>query len=213
MQRNRKFTGEDKATAVRAVLLDFGGVFAEEGFREGLYAIARRFGRDPEPFFRMADAAVYDSGYVTGNGTEADFWKLVRRQSGITAPDEELRQEVLSRFIPRPWMRDIVRRLRDQGVMTAIVSDQSDWLDQLDGQYGFFREFDAIFNSFHLGKTKRDPTMFSDVILALQMTPQESLFVDDNTGHIARAAGLGLLVHHYTIRAGFEARLHALGLI
>jgi putative hydrolase of the HAD superfamily len=192
------------------VLLDYGGVIAEEGFREGLHAIARSFRLDPEAFFAMASEAVYACGYVTGTATEAQFWAQIRRQSGIPATDEELRYEVLSRFIPRPWMIEIVRRLRGQGVLTAIVSDQSDWLDLLDRQYGFFREFDAVFNSFHLGKSKRDPTIFADVLLTLRVTPGEALFVDDNAGHIERAAGVGLLAHHFTTRAAFEARLHEL---
>lgn len=199
-------------TVVRAVLLDFGGVIAEEGFREGLHAIARRFGRDPDAFFAMASETVYDCGYVTGTTTEAEFWQLVRRQSGIAAPDAELRQEVLSRFLPRPWMIDIVRSLRRQRVLAAIASDQSDWLDLLDTRHHFFKEFDAVFNSFHLGKTKRDPSFFTDLIHSLQVAPTECLFVDDNEGHIKRAAGVGLLVHRYTDREAFEERLRAMGL-
>jgi hypothetical protein len=35
---------------IRAVLLDFGGVIAEEGFQQGLYAIADKFGHDRESF-------------------------------------------------------------------------------------------------------------------------------------------------------------------
>jgi putative hydrolase of the HAD superfamily len=34
------------ATAIKAVLFDFGGVLAEEGFRNGLQALAREQGLD-----------------------------------------------------------------------------------------------------------------------------------------------------------------------
>ncbi len=33
---------------IKAVLFDFGGVLAEEGFREGLKSIGRKNGLDPE---------------------------------------------------------------------------------------------------------------------------------------------------------------------
>ncbi len=177
---------------IKAVMLDFGGVIAEEGFQQGLYAIAEKFGLDRKRFFQLANEAVYDSGYVTGKGSENDYWNMVREHSGIIAPDEELRQEILSRFIPRDWMIEIVRSLQQQGLITAILSDQSDWLDLLDSRYHFFQFFNAVFNSYHLGKTKRDATVFAEVLQELKVEAGEVLFVDDNIDHIARAVAAGL---------------------
>ena len=197
---------------IRAVLLDFGGVIAEEGFQQGLYAIAGKFGLDQKRFFQLANEAVYNSGYVTGKGTEKDYWNEVREHSSIVATDEELRREILSRFIPRDWMLKAVSSMRKQGVLTAILSDQSDWLDQLDARYHFFQYFDNIFNSYHRGKTKRDPTVFAEALQALQVDAGETLFVDDNIGHIDRAAAAGLQTHHYEGREGFIKKLKDLGL-
>ena len=197
---------------IQAILLDFGGVIAEEGFQQGLYAIAGKFGLDRKRFFQLANEAVYNSGYVTGTGNEKDYWNEVRKHSGIMATDEELRQEILSRFIPRDWMLEVVRSLRQQGLVTAILSDQSDWLDLLDSQYHFFQYFDAVFNSFHLGKTKRDSTIFAETLQALKVDAGEALFVDDNIGHIDRAAAMGLQTHHFEGRDGFMKKLKKLGL-
>ena len=197
---------------IKAVLLDFGGVIAEEGFREGLHAIAGRFGLDRKRFFQLANEAVYNSGYVTGTGSEKDYWNMVREHSGIVAADEELRQEILSRFIPRAWMLDAVDKMHQRGIAVAILSDQSDWLDQLDDRDHFFRHFDAVFNSFHLGKTKREPTVFADVLQALNVDGRNALFVDDNIDHIDRATSAGLQVHHFTGRIDFMKKLQELGL-
>jgi putative hydrolase of the HAD superfamily len=197
---------------IRAVLLDFGGVIAAEGFQQGLYAIAEKFGLDQKRFFQLANEAVYNSGYVTGTGSEKDFWNEVREHSGIRAADEELRQEILSRFILRDWMLETVRTMQQQEVLTVILSDQSDWLDLLDSQYDFFQYFDAVFNSFHLGKTKRDPTIFTDTVQALKVNADETLFVDDNIGHIDRATTAGLKTHHYNDREGFMNKIKELGL-
>ena len=197
---------------IKAILLDFGGVIAEEGFQQGLYAIAAKFGLDRKRFFQLANEAVYNSGYVTGLGSENDYWNEVRKHSGISAPDDELRQEILSRFIPRGWMLEAVRSMQHSGLVTAILSDQSDWLDQLDEQYHFFQYFDAVFNSFHLGKTKRDSTIFTDTVQALQVNTDEILFVDDNIGHIDRATAVGLQTHHYIVKEGFMEKIRELGL-
>jgi putative hydrolase of the HAD superfamily len=197
---------------IKTILLDFGGVIAEEGFQQGLYAIADRFGLDRKRFFQLANEAVYNSGYVTGTGSEKDYWNEVREHSGIIADDEELRQEILSRFIPRDWMLKIIRSLRQQEKIIAILSDQTDWLDQLDARYQFFQYFDAVFNSFHLGKTKRNPAIFAEILSALEANGKETLFVDDNISHIDRATAAGLQTHHFNDRDTFMKVLKELGL-
>ena len=197
---------------IQAILLDFGGVIAEEGFQQGLYAIADRFGLDQKRFFQLANEAVYNSGYVIGSGTENDYWNELREHSGITANNDELRQEILTRFIPRDWMLEIIRSLRQQEKVIAILSDQTDWLDQLDARYHFFQYFDAVFNSFHLGKTKRDPAIFAEILSALEANGKETLFVDDNISHIDRATAAGLQTHHFNDRDTFMKVLKELDL-
>ncbi len=198
---------------IQAVLFDFGGVLAEEGFQAGLYTIADRYGLDRQEFFQVATEAVYISGYVTGTGSEAIFWQKVKTTFGITAPDSALRHEIVSRFIPRPQMIALAKAIQARGCITAILSDQSDWLDLLDMKYHFFKEFDAVFNSYHIGKTKRDPTIFNDTIKALGVKAGEALFIDDNPGHVLRATGRGLRAHLFTDRLALEVELKQLELL
>lgn len=190
---------------LRAVLFDFGGVLAEEGFRDGLFAIARRQGLDPLLVHREGMNAVYDTGYVLGQGSEADFWRALRRRTGISGDDAELRREILARFVLRPAVLAAVRALRQRGLIVAILSDQTDWLEWLDARDGFFTDFDRVFNSYRLAKGKRDPSAFADALRALQVAPPEALFVDDMPQNVERAAAQGLR----TILAADEAGLLA----
>lgn len=181
-----------KADKIDAVLFDFGGVMAEEGFREGLKAIARSNGLDPNDFFDTASRVAYETGYVIGAAEERTFWDALRERTGIRGSDSELRREILSRFIIRPWMIEIVRSVRDRVPNVSILSDQTNWLDELNEQYDFFKEFDRIFNSYHVGKGKNDPSLFADVTRALGVQPGSVIFIDDNQGHVERARGEGL---------------------
>ena len=174
------------------VLFDYGGVLARDGFRGGLYAIARKNGLDPEPFFLLASDVIYDTGYITGRASEADYWEALRRATGIRGGDADLTGEILPRFILRPVMIDAVRSLRRKGYLVAIASDQVDWLDRLDERDRFYHEFDRVFNSYRLGKGKRDATVFDDMADALQRAPGELLFLDDNEGNVERAASRGM---------------------
>ncbi len=195
------------ACMVKAVLLDFGGVLSEEGFRDGLAAIARLNGIAEESLIALGHDLVHETGYVLGKAGEQAYWQAIRERAGIHSSDEALRREILSRFKLRPWMIEIVRRLREAGVTVAVLSDQTNWLDELDRRDDFFRFFDRVFNSYHLGKSKRDPEQFDDVLAVLGVPAGQALFVDDDAGHCERALQRGLHVIHYTDRDVFLKEL------
>ena len=183
---------------IKAILFDFGGVIAEEGFWKGLRVIGTENGIDPDDLFRTVDALIYETGYLIGNTDEASFWNTVRSKTGIHGTDTELRSEILTRFVLRPDMIASVDIMRSKGFIVAMLSDQTNWLDIIDRQTGLFRHFDSIFNSFRLHKSKRDASVFKDVCAALGVQTGETLFVDDNINHIKRAQGQGLQAIHFT---------------
>jgi putative hydrolase of the HAD superfamily len=174
------------------VLFDYGGVLAEEGFVQGLRALAHAAGVTPEVGHRPGEEAIHGTGYLTGRGTEAAFWERWRGLTGISGDDAELREELLKRFVLRPRMLRLVRTLRRKGILVAILSDQTDWLERLEARDRFFDEFDKVYSSFHLGKSKRDASVFIDVLYDLDLAPAEALFIDDKVGHVERASSQGL---------------------
>jgi putative hydrolase of the HAD superfamily len=192
---------------VKAVVLDFGGVLAEEGFREGLMAIGEKNGLSPDDFYAVASELVYQTGYVTGMSDESSYWRAVREKTGIAGNDRELRQEILSRFVVTPEMLEHAEKIRSSGIITAILSDQTNWLDEIDKKTPFFHCFDFVFNSFRMKKGKRDPSIFRDVCAVMGLRPGEVLFIDDNIGNIERAAGEGLRVIHFKDVSNFEVEM------
>jgi putative hydrolase of the HAD superfamily len=194
---------------IRVVLFDFGGVLAEEGFRNGLLQLALEQGL-PEDLPEQGMRAVYDSGFVLGRGTAEDFWKLLKARTGLSGDDDALSRRLLDGFVLRPWMLELVWRLRHAGFITGILSDQTDWLDALDARDHFFAAFDHIYNSYYLGRGKRDSATFRQVADDLGLEPAELLFVDDDAGNVERARAAGLYAIQYLDRAGFNAALERL---
>jgi putative hydrolase of the HAD superfamily len=97
--------------------------------------------------------------------------------------------------------------LRAAGLKVAMLSDQTNWLEEIDGKTPLFRHFDMVFNSFRLHKSKRDASVFQDVCKALGVRTDEALFVDDNINHIKRAESEGLRTIHFTTIDEFEKRI------
>jgi putative hydrolase of the HAD superfamily len=185
------------------VVFDFGGVLAEIGFEEGLRVVAMHHGLDETAFYNLAYDLIYSTGYLTGHIGEQAFWQAIREKTGIEDEDTMLRNEVLSRFVLRPWMFDIVKKLKANGIGTAILSDQTNWLDELNEQYDFFKYFDIVFNSYHLGKSKMDTSHFSDIITRLNCSPERLLFVDDTEAHCVTARRMGMKAIQFIDRSSF----------
>ena len=181
-----------KKSDIRAVLFDFGGVVAEEGFYNGLINLAEKQALDARSMPEEGKKAVYDSGFVLGLGTAADFWALMRKRTGLEGRDDFLSDRIIDGFQIRHWVILLVRSLRKKGYITGILSDQTHWLYELDSYDHFFKEFDCIYNSYELGKGKVDATIFTDVVNDLELLPEEVLFIDDDEENVKRAREMGL---------------------
>ena len=87
------------------------------------------------------------------------------------------------------------------------------WLDELDKKYNFFKEFEAVFNSYHIGTSKRNPTVFTEIAQNLDVRPQDILFVDDNPSNTDRAIKQGLITHLFKTIEDFLQKLSLLNLL
>jgi putative hydrolase of the HAD superfamily len=192
---------------VNWILFDFGGVVAEEGFLNGLSQLAESQNLDPDVVTTAGVELVFQTGFTIGRGREDEFWEALRRQTGLNGQDTEFREVILSQFVLRPWMLDLVRSLKDQGMRCAMLSDQVDWLDRLNERFGFFRAFDRVYNSFHMGKSKREPEVFQHVSADLATPPEGILFIDDSRGNVRRAEEQGWQTILYTDRESFFREL------
>ncbi|WP_291322579.1 HAD family phosphatase [Desulfonatronospira sp.] len=178
--------------SIEWAVFDYGGVLAEEGFMAGLNAMADKSGLDRDFVFQAAREVILSTEYLTGRGSEEVFWDRFREVTGIHGGPQELRQEILSRFVLRPWMLQLLEKLKAMGVRRAILSDQVNWLDELEARDNFFRFFDKVFNSYHVGKSKNDPTIFDDLLVWTGAAAGRTVFVDDHQPHVDRAVSRGI---------------------
>ena len=192
---------------IKAVIFDFGGVLAEEGFKEGLESIGEQNGLAPEDFFKTAEELIYKTGYVTGKVKESIYWNALRNMTGIIGSDKEFRKEIIKRFLLRTKLLKFVEKLKTSGFITAILSDQTNWLEEMNQRTPFYHHFDYLFNSYTLLKGKKDPSVFGDVCSVMGFSPEEVIFIDDNSENIERARSKGLNTIHFQDMKNFEEEI------
>jgi putative hydrolase of the HAD superfamily len=190
-------------TGLRAVIFDFDGVVAARGFSGALKSLAERWGGDYPPLPQLAMQALIDSGYLTGRGTEADWWRRLEAALGPIGECARFRADVLALSVVRPWQLALARELAAAGYATAVLSDHTDWLDDIEAAQPFGHAFGQVFNSYYLGACKREAAAFTAVADALGIEPAQAVFIDDNPDNVARAAALRMTGIVYRERAAF----------
>ncbi len=176
---------------IKSVLFDLGGVYYSEGFHNGLFAIAARLDLDPDRFFGAAVDAVFSTGYVTGTAPEKTFWDTLAKCAGAKEDLYPRRKLILDSFKPMDGMAGLVRETRSV-VPVTLLTDQTNWLYDLDQRDGLLSEFDHVVSSYEEGSSKRDPEIFRVACQRLEIFPEEGLFFDDNPGNVERAVDFGL---------------------
>jgi HAD superfamily hydrolase (TIGR01509 family) len=179
------------AYKIRAVYFDLGGVYYTEGFMEGLFAIARKHGLDEEEFYRTATEVIFATGYVRGEVPEAKFWDQLAETAGIGVNLFAEREIILTSFKPLPGMQELATRIRDQ-VFLGLLTDQCNWLYELDERDDLLIAFDTVVNSYEEGYTKRDMEIFRIACQRFGLLQEEIAFFDDNPDNIDRANEFGI---------------------
>ncbi len=179
---------------IKTAFFDLGGVYYSEGFREGMFVIARRFGLDEEDFYSTAARLVFSSGYVCGSVPERTYWEGLAKAVGIEEPLFEYRSGVLKAFVPQKGMSELVRRLRSEA-QVALLTDQTNWLYELDERDNLFAQFDEVISSYEEGFSKRDVEIFRIACERCSILPEEGIFFDDNSENVRRASEFGLTAH------------------
>lgn len=197
------------APVVQAVIFDFDGVIAERGFRAALRALAARCAVDYPPLPTLAMQALVDSGYLTGRGSEQGWWRQLQTAVGALDSCAQFRADLLEASVVRPWQLALAERLATAGYRTAVLSDHTDWLDQIETDQPFAHAFGRVFNSYYLGASKRESAAFRAVADTLGVAPEQALFIDDNPNNVARATALGMTGIVYREREMFLRDLDA----
>ncbi|MBE9375535.1 HAD family phosphatase [Saccharopolyspora sp. HNM0983] len=193
-------TSSAAAGTVQAVVFDYGGVLTNSG-GSAIRAWTARERIDPDTFSaalkewlsRDAPAGTPVHRLETGELSAEEFNRLLadrlRTVDGQPVAPDGLIQRMFAEMRLEPAMLDLVRRIRDSGVRTAMLSNSWGNAYPWDELSGLF-EFAVV--SAELGLRKPDERIYRHTLDRLGLAAPDVVLVDDGAPNTEAAQRLGL---------------------
>jgi epoxide hydrolase-like predicted phosphatase len=176
----------------RAACFDFGGVLTTSVW-DSFAAFCRDEGLDPDAvknLFRNDPQALAElRGLETGTLTEADFERTFGARLGLENPDG-LIDSMFAGMTPVPSMVDVVRELRQAGLLTGLISNS--WSTAHYDRDLLSELFDTVVISAEVGLHKPQPEIYRLAAERLGVDPEQCLFVDDLRENCEGAEAVGM---------------------
>lgn len=181
--------------AYRAVIFDLGGVV----IGSPLHAIAA-YEREQGVPAGCINRVVVDTAPVgawsrleRGELTMEEFYPAFDADcaaAGVVISARALMQRVAQSVAPRPAMLNAIRVIRARGLLAAAITNN--WVAEDGGTSVLRPHFDVFIESAAVGIRKPDPRIFHLACDELEVTPQESIFLDDIGLNLKAARALGM---------------------
>jgi len=177
-----------------AVIFDYGMVLSNPADAAAHRELVEIFGAPREDFEReyWAYRHAYDEGKFDGPG----YWRRCAAAAGVSLDDERIEKLIATDI--RMWgtlnqsMVDWAVAISKSGLKTGILSNIGFELADAIKDQPWVKGLTHNTWSCDLRFAKPDPAIYHHVVDALQVRPEEALFLDDRIENILSAESVGL---------------------
>lgn len=138
---------------------------------------------------------------------EVELAARLRRVDGGVVVADGLISRMFDRFSHAPDMNGLVRRARQRGIKTALLSNS--WGNAYP-RAGWSEMFDEVVISGEVGMRKPEPEIYLHASRLLALAPETCVFVDDLPINVRAAVELGMVGVHHTDYERTRAELEGL---
>lgn len=178
---------------IKAVIFDYGGVLIKilpdeeylKIFADAFGVSLAEFQRVVPPFFRKLDLGL----------PEKEFWPLISRALKKPIPinaDKIFVEPFLKNLVFHQEVFDLVRRLKEKGIKTAVLSTNMETQDRLIQKRHGYDDFDVVILSNRVGLRKPDPKIYKLTARQLKVKCSECIYIDDIENNLLPAQKLGM---------------------
>lgn len=152
---------------------------------------------------------------ATGKISEEEHWK--RYPKGPNAkplPKESLfLREFRRRFKPYAGTMDLLRRIKENGLSLAVISNTLEVHVRFLDEKGILDPFDVKVLSNEVGVEKPDPRVWEIALERLGVEPKQAFYVDDREDLLHTPAKMGIEIVWYRKQTQLRRDLKSLGVL
>lgn len=171
------------------VLIDFFGVVSSE---VAVVWFKKRF---PEEEARRIQYEMYQP-LDLGQSTEQEIYTKMSKLTGESV--EEIKDELYSLAHINTEVVDWIRKARQHHQVILCSNASSSFLRFILKKNDIEDLFDEIFISSEIGITKPDKAYFEYVLEKLRLSPEQTIFFDDNPANVAAAENCGIRSYKFS---------------
>lgn len=189
---------------LKAVIFDFGGVIATDGYWIWLGENVPNI-EEKRPFFQKISEEV-DKGIITNK----EFIEQIARETGKDV--NAIWPQIFQKIVINKELLRYITQLKTQYKIGLLTNFTHEWLDEIFQKYNLAPYFDQIIISSRHKLIKPEPEAFLKILELLQVTKEEAVFIDDRQGHVDASNKIGLKAFLFTTNEKLKEDLESCGI-
>ena len=125
-----------------------------------------------------------------GEVSQENLFAQLAKMSGISA--KEIEEDWIKRAAINIELLSLIKESKGLYKLGILSNSMSPYFDTITRDLGLGEIFDEIVISSEIGHAKPEPEAYKEIIMRLNVLPNETLLIDDNTQYVEGAGKLGI---------------------
>jgi glucose-1-phosphatase len=198
---------------VKNIIFDFGGVFYDVDYRRTIEALAM-ISTEGERLRAMKLDDILDMPEIYEKGLidSYSFISDLRSQYSIQSPEHAIIEAWNAMLIGlKVDAISIAEQFANQfNIIILSNTNEIHFQKFKDECIDFFPKFQEVFFSHEIGLRKPDMEVFDFVCKRMKFSPDETIFIDDNTKNSSGAIMMGIKFMHFDSNMDLSGLLHSI---
>jgi len=172
------------------IFFDWGGVIANDPGDEFLGQLLRNVGASEPQVQEIFET--YMKRFMRGEISETEYWQELRSKYGLSIHDaisDEFKK--WRGLVANENILELVKEAQGKGFNVAILSNVIEPTYNVIKQAGYYDLFDEVIASCKVGYVKPEKEIYKISLERLNVTAQESVFIDDKQSLLDPAEQIG----------------------
>ena len=175
---------------IKAIIFDLGEVILV-GMKGVQNHLASFLDMLPEDIYYSLKGDIFLS-LMNGEITEEEYWSKIIEKNKWDIGIKELKDAIRKNFQEIPGTIEILKALKLKYKLGLLSVHGKEWIQFCNKKFDHHKFFDAIYYSFEEGVGKPDKRAYEKILIKLDVSAGQAIFIDDQERFLLPARELGI---------------------